>query len=206
MARIDKADRNLANTLDDLEQKIFLVKIAYEKYFSGLEKQEPLRDRQEIQRLLRDFLDTPIRSAAQRFRYQTLKSRFQAMELYWTRNLIQMERGTHPKLKFRADLHDKARQAPAETRLAAEQQQVLAERQAQLEREEKAYRLVYDKYVEARRQCGQSTDIGFEAVRDALKNQVRQIKSTYQVDAVKFRVVIESGKAKVKAVPQQQTG
>lgn len=204
MARVEKVDRNLASQLDDLEQKIFLVKIEYEKYFAGLEKVEPLRDRQEIQRMLRDLLDVPIHSAAQRFRYQTLKSRFQSLELYWNRNLSMIERGVHPRMKFRADLKDRARGvAPEAPRMTAEQEAVLRERQAQIEREERAYRLVYEKYVEARRQCGQSTDLSFDAVRDALRNQVRQIKATYNVASVKFRVVIEGGKAKVKAVPQQ---
>lgn len=203
MALVEKADRNLTNQLDDLEQKIFLLKIEYEKYFSGVEKVEPFRDRQAIQRLLRDFNETPMRVAQQRFRYQTLKARFQALELYWNRNLTMVERGTHPKMRFRADL--KAKAPATEPRITAEQEAVLRERQERQEREERAYKLVYEKYVEARRQCGQSTDLAFDAVRDALKNQVRQIKSTYKVESVKFRVVIEGGKAKVKAVPQQPT-
>ena len=41
-----------------------------------------------------------------------------------------------------------------------------------------------------------------KAVREALRKQVRQIKSTYNVDSVKFRIVVEEGRAKVKAVPQ----
>ena len=65
-----------------------------------------------------------------------------------------------------------------------------------------AYKLVYEKYLEARGKCGQSTDLSFEAVREALRKQVRQIKSTYNVDSVKFRIVVEEGRAKVKAVPQ----
>jgi len=95
-----------------------------------------------------------------------------------------------------------ARMAPEE-KLPADQQEVLRKRQERMEREERAYRMVFDKYVEARRQCGQSTDLGFDAVREALSKQVRQIKSTYNVESVKFRVVVEDGKAKVKAVPVQ---
>jgi len=204
MARVEKADRSVADRLDELEQRMFLLKIEYEKYFTGIERKEPLRDRQEIQRMLRDFIDEPIRSAQQRFRHQSLKSRFQSLELYWTRNLIQMERGTHNKLKFRADLKEQ-RAAPGavpET-LSAEQQQVLRERQEQLEREDRAYRLVFEKYMEARKQCGQAGEISYDAMRDALRNQVRQIKATYNVPSVKFRIVVENGKAKVKAVPQQ---
>lgn len=204
MARIEKADRALADRLDEAEQRMFLLKIEYEKYFTGIERKEPLRERLEIQRMIREFTDEPIRSATQRFRHSTLKARFQSLELYWTRNLLMMERGTHPKLKFRADLKEKVKIGPTpEETATAEQQEVLRERQEQLAREDRAYRMVFEKFVEARKQCGQDGEISYDAVRDALRNQVRTIKATYNVDSVKFRVVVENGKAKVKAVPQQ---
>jgi hypothetical protein len=201
MARIERADRGLAGRLDEIEQKIFVLKINYEKYFSGLERVEPLREREEVRRTMRDFLDQPINNSVQRFRYQTLKSRFQSLELYWQRNLTLIERGTHPKMRFRADARARAREAEPEA-LSPAQIEVLEERQAAQEREERAYKLVYDKYLEARARCGQSTDLSFDAVRDALRKQVRTLKATYQCDGVKFRVVVEDGKAKVKAVPQ----
>jgi hypothetical protein len=201
MARIEKADRGLSTRLDEIEQKMFVLKINYEKYFSGLERVEPLREREEMRRAMRDFLDEPIRNSVQRFRYQTLKARFQSLELYWQRNLTLMERGTHPKMRFRADSKAKVREAEPEL-LSSAQVQVLEERREVQEREERAYKLVFDKYLEARQKCGQSTDLSFDAVREALKTQVRTIKSTYRCDGVKFRVVVEDGKAKVKAVPQ----
>jgi hypothetical protein len=201
MARIEKADRGVAARLDELEQRIFLLKIEYEKYFSGIEKIEPVRDREEVRRLVRDLMEEQLKSSTQRFRFQSLKSRFQSFELYWTRNLVMMERGIHPKMRFRADLKGK-KVAEPEPSLSAEQQEVLRQRQEQMEREDRAYRIVYDKYIEARGKCGQSTDLSFDAVRDALKKQVRTIKSTYQCESVKFRIVVEEGKAKLKAVPQ----
>jgi hypothetical protein len=204
MARVEKADRGLGAQLDEIEQKMFLLKINYEKYFSGLERIEPLRDREELRRGMRDLLDQPIRNSIQRFRYQTLKSRFQSLELYWQRNLTLMERGIHPKMRFKADLKEKVREEEPEA-LSAEQIEVLQERHERQEREERAYKLVYDKYLEARKQCGQSVDLSFDAVRDALKKQVRTIKSTYNCESVKFRVVVEDGKAKLKAVPQGVT-
>lgn len=204
MARIEKADRGLGAQLDEIEQKMFLLKINYEKYFSGLERVEPLREREELRRGMRDLLDQPIRNSIQRFRYQTLKSRFQSLELYWQRNLTMMERGIHPKMRFRADLKERAPEQEPEA-LSAEQIEVLQERHERQEREERAYKLVYDKYLEARKQCGQSVDLSFDAVRDALKKQVRTIKSTYNCESVKFRVVVEDGKAKLKAVPQGVT-
>lgn len=208
MARVEKVDRALAGRLDEVEEKMFLLKINYEKYFSGLERREPYRDREEIRRLLRDFNESQIPQASQRFRFQSLKARFQALELYWNRNLALVERGAHPKMKFRADLHERGRKQAEATpeaapSMAAEAEAVLRERQEQMEREERAFKAVYERYMQARSQCGQSTDIAFDAVRDALRKQVRQIKSTFNTDHVKFRIVIEEGRAKVKAVPVQ---
>lgn len=208
MARVEKLDRGLGVRLDEIEEKLFVLKINYEKYFSGLERKEPYRDREEVRRMVRDLIETPIRQPGQRFRFQQLKARFQSMELYWNRNINMIERGVHPKFKFRADLHDKTRRgasiapaAPAAEALTPEQEAVLQARKDQMAREEKAFRMVFDRYLEARQKCGQSTDLGYDAVRDALRKQVRSLKSTYNTEQVRFRVVIEDGKAKVKAVP-----
>ena len=221
MARIDKLDRGISGRLDELEQRMFVLKIDYEKYFSGIDKVEPLREREDLKRLVRDLIEEQIKNSTQRFRFQTLRSRFSSLELYWTRNLVMFERGTHPKMRFKADARDRsaaeraaavaaaaangAGAPPPEHSLGAEQQAVLEARHAAMEREERAFKLVYDKYMEARAKCGQSTDLGFDAVRDALRKQVRQIKSAYACDTVKFRIVVEEGKAKVKALPQGGT-
>ncbi len=206
MARIERMNHGLRGQLDELEQQMFVLKITYEKYFCGIERVEPYRDREALRRTIRELGESGIKNATQQFKYQGLKARFQTFELYWTRNLKMMEAGTHPKMRFKADKRAalKAEQSPEE-RLSAEQEAVLAERQARMEREERGYRLVFEKYIEARRQCGQSADLGFEAVREALSKQVRQIKSTYNVESVKFRVVVEEGKAKLKAVPVQNS-
>ncbi len=214
MARIERMNRGLITQLDEIEQRTFLLKMTYEKYFSGLERIEPARERDDIKRLVRECGKEPIRNATQRFKYEGLKARFQMLELYWTRNLVMMERGTHPKMKFKADAKDReraAREAAAAERVAipgspaaaaAEAARVLQQRADRSEREEAAFKIVYSRYIEAREKCGQSTDLSFDAVRDALHKQVRMIKSTYNCESVKFRIVVEDGKAKVKALPQ----
>ncbi len=202
MARIERMNQGLRGRLDELEQQMFVLKISYEKYFCGIERVEPYRDREALRRVIRELSEEGIKNATQQFKYQGLKARFQIFELYWTRNLKMMEAGTHPKMRFKAD--KRAAVAASQTneeRLSAEQEAVLKDRQERQEREERGYRLVFEKYMEARKQCGQSADLGFDAVREALSKQVRQIKSQYNVESVKFRVVVEEGKAKLKAVP-----
>lgn len=210
MAQKEKKDSQLGTSLDELEQKMSYLKIQYEKYFSGLERIEPLRDREELKRMVRDLHDNPMRNPAQRFKFQQLKARLQSLEMYWIRNLVMIERGTHPKMQFRANL--KGQKGPEELDAAAlepmmtqEQEEVLRRRQETQEREERALKMVYDKYMEARAKCGQNTDIAFDTVRNALRQQVRQIKSQFNVESVRFRIAIEDGKAKVKAVPVNNT-
>jgi hypothetical protein len=201
MAKLERADLGLGGRLDELEQRMFVLKINYEKYFSGIERVEPLRERDDVKRLLRDMTEQRTGNSTQRFRLQTLKARFQSLELYWTRNLVLVERGTHPKMRFRADARSTGTGAKTPDALSAEQREVLRQRQETAEREERAYRAVYDAFLAARAQVGQSTDLAFETMRDTLRTQARQIKSSYQCEAVKFRVVLEDGKARVKAVP-----
>ena len=200
MARREKLDRGLAQKLDEFEKRLFVLKIEYEKYFSGLERFEPMRERDELKRTMREITRTPITATRQKHRVRSLRARFSSMELYWTRNLVQIERGTHPKMKFRANLKDKRRKAMASAP-PAEQKADRPKRLSPAEREDKAYRAVYDKYVAARRKCGQTDELAFDSIRDVLKKQVRTIKSRYRCNSVKFRVTVEDGKAKVKAVP-----
>lgn len=197
MARREKIDRSLQVRLEEFERRLFVLKIDYEKYFSGLERIEPLRERDDLRRLLRELTRLPITATRQKHRLRSLRARFSSMELYWTRNLVQIERGTHRKMKFRANLSARRREAAAQMPEAAPK----VKKPSPEERENAAYKQVFDKYVNARRKCGQSDDLAFESIRDVLKKQVRTIKSRYRCKSVKFRVTVENGKAKVKAVP-----
>lgn len=198
MARKIRLDHGFESRLDEFEQGIFLLKIEYEKYFNGIEKLEPQRPRDAMRRLLRDLLLDCPNNTAQQHRMQALKARFTSYELYWTRNLVQIERGTHPKFKFRAKMHeDERRRLDQEAEARAEARQ----RADKKRKEDRAWQALYDKYVETRRACGQSTDVDFGRVRDTLKKQVHAIKKQTGARSVKFRVQVEDGKAKVKAIP-----
>ena len=50
---------------------------------------------------------------------------------------------------------------------------------------------------------GESTDVPYEKVRDALRKQVRDVKSRYRCQSVKFKVTVEEGKVRLKAIPRR---
>ena len=194
MAKREKVDRTLNGQLDAIEKKIFLLKIFYEKYFSGIEPIEPMRERDELRRMIRNLTRERIRNTGQAYRFRTLRARMSSYELYWRRNLVLIERGTHPKMKFRADLKAKrgGSATTANPSLRKTDDSAL---------QEKAFTAVYDSYMGARERCGQGNDMSYESVREVLRNQVRNIKSRYRCKSVKFRVSVEDGRAKVTAVP-----
>ncbi len=200
MAKVQRLDRGLGSRLDEFEKRMFILKIEYEKYFSGLESIEPVRERDDMKRALRDIIAelTSVKNTAQQYRINTLRARFSSLDLYLTRNLVMVERGTHPRMKFRADLHDRQRGVESgEAEKSAPKPRPLTPQ----EREEAGYREIYEKYVKTRAECGQAGDLTYESVRDVLQKQTRTIKSRFGVEQVRFRVTVEEGKAKVKAVP-----
>jgi hypothetical protein len=195
VARRGRIDKTLRIELEDLEQRLFLLKINYDKYFNGIENKQPTRDRDALLRTMREMTRYEINNTTQRYKFRTIKARYTSLDQYLTRNLVMIERGTHPKFKFRADLKDKRREelgaARARRRATLDQQK----------REEVRYRDVYQEFVAARRQCGQRSDLEFRQVRKALQAQVSAIKTKYKCSTVKLRVSVVNGKAKVKAVP-----
>lgn len=200
MAKRDKKDLGLNSKLDEIERSIFRIKVAYEKYFNGIERFEPLKELEDLKRLIRDIMRTPIRNTQQRYRFTQLKARLSSLEMYWKRNVSQMERGVHPKQVFRANL--KESQAQTAQRLQQERRE---QHKMEREMEERRFRSVYDQLVDARRKTGQSTDISFDSVRSTLKKQSRMIKSKFKCDDVQFRVEIQNGKPKMKAVPVKRS-
>ena len=201
MAQRAKIDRGLSTQLDELEQRMFLLKIQYEKYFSGTEKLEPSRERELIQRFVRDITEdgTAIKNPTQRHRFDGLKARLGSFEYYWTRQLRMLEQGTHPRQKFK----QKIREQEKEELLRAESEKLARQRRRQgSDREEDAYRSVYEQYMEVRGKCGQNMNVPFEMLRQALEKTAGAMKSKHKnIKSIRFEVVEEDGKARVKAIP-----
>jgi len=192
MAKLQRVDRRLKTDLDSLERSIQLLKISYEKYFSGIDRLEPGKEREDLRRKMREYDRHRFIALVQRHRYQTLKARFISLDTYIQRNLFMIERGTHPRFKFRADLAARRGGPPQ-----------ISDFEKRRVAEERTYKDVYDRYLEARRIAGQHTDVDFDRVRNAIKRQVKSIQNRYKCNSVKFKVQVEEGVARIKAVPQR---
>jgi hypothetical protein len=81
--------------LDALDKTLDRLKVLYEQYFLGMQKQAPAYIHNDVERKLRDLAQLNIRNTGLRYRLATLQQKFGAYNSYWRRTLRQIEQGTY---------------------------------------------------------------------------------------------------------------
>jgi hypothetical protein len=100
LARPSKSEpiRLTLEALDDLEEEIELLKVAFERYFNGVDRVPPTREHDTVKLHIRNAERQRSASTLIRFRMQGLKARFITYEHYWTRILRQIEDGSFKRV------------------------------------------------------------------------------------------------------------
>ena len=97
-----------ADRIAALKTRLEQVRLLYERYFAGLEKRMPIRERESIARDIRRFL--PGNDAVARFQHRNLVQRLVVLEQYWGRLIRAIESGTLKRELARADYRIQNRQ------------------------------------------------------------------------------------------------
>ena len=87
--------------LDALDTTLDRVKVLYEQFFLGIQKQPPTYLHTDIERKIRDLAQIQIRNTALRYRFVTLQQKFGSYNSYWRRTLRQIENGTYTRNLFK---------------------------------------------------------------------------------------------------------
>ena len=171
-----------------LENKLLQLKLDYERYFLGSRPREPALLRSEVQRTITYLTQQPIQNTALRFKFGSICSRFQAYKRQWIETLRQMDEGTYARHRFKADLHEREQITIDST--AAESTGGTGP----------VGRELFSEYVEARRACGQSVDqLTPDKLEGVIRRQRELLRNRFADSEFRFRVVVEDGKAKLKA-------
>ncbi len=169
--------------LEILSRKLTSLKLAYEQYFLGSRPREPIMLASEVSKLVITYSNQAIKNTALRFKFNSIVSRYQAFKRQWTDTLRKIETGTYARHLFKANLHERAATPPEPTA-----------RPAQDRRE------IYDAFVEARQACGQSvSDLTASKLNQLLDKQESELRKRFGDTQVRFKVVVEGGKAKLTA-------
>ena len=81
--------------LDAIDQSLDRLKVLYEQYFMGIQKQPPTFIHTDVERKLRDATQLQMRNTRLRYRLATVQQKFGAYNSYWRRTLRQIENGTY---------------------------------------------------------------------------------------------------------------
>jgi len=167
-----------------LERSLKELIIKYEQYFIGLEKREPLKLLEEVERLSRRYNAAAVTNTMLLFRYNSLKSRLVSYRQYWNRINRLIDEGKYSRDRFKMQRNLNAGSQPP----AASESQVDQ---------------VYREYTEACRLCNITTsNISKEAIAATLAKHQAAIREKYQCGDLELRVLVEDGKPKIKARPK----
>lgn len=184
--------------IDILESKIARLKVEYEQYFSRVLKREPVKLRDEVERTILAYSNKLINNTSLKFKLNATVARYNAYKQYWTRVLRAIDEGTYVR---------KAEVAPEGpvAKGAAKPAQAPATTQArQKEDKDDGISEVYEKYIEARRQCNEPVEgITVEALKKTIDQYRKKIEEQYKTSNVELNVSIKDGRAKLSITPKK---
>jgi hypothetical protein len=197
---------NINTDLDALDESIKKLRNLYEKYFLGIDRTAPAKERDSIKRNIRRLMVEGSNNTARRFRLQSLNATFVTYESQWDRICRQIEEGTYHRDRFKAKRRiaraEEAEAAPsAQQEVAAPAAAPARETPAAVKRNEGLAKL-HKAYISAAQKAGHNKSISMEALAKTVRAQTQVIKEKYNCKRVEFKVAVKNGKPILKAVPK----
>ncbi len=190
----------LGEDLDWLAKGIRQLQIEWEKFFSGVEKKPPNEAKDRLEAVIRRYAYAEIRNNAERFRYQSLVSRYNTFSELWSKRLRAREEGRVAGLHIPRTLASLAPPAPAPAAPSARSASPTGEvRIQQPERDVEALRTLFDQFLAKRKETGEAGAVKFEAFQKLVSQQATRILSDKGARAVDFRLETKDGKVSLKA-------
>lgn len=179
--------------LQVLDAKLKQLRLDYEQYFLGSRPREPVMLRGEVQKIVSIYSNVAIQNTGHRFKFSSLCSRFLTLKRQWDLTQRKIEDGTYERHVFKAKLHARGTPARSPDAPAA----VPAPPQASPAPDD-----LFTRYLDACRSVGQSTSgLTREKLDRVMADQRDALRGRLGCSDVRFRVVVENGKAKLKASP-----
>lgn len=212
----------LRASLDDLEVSIEALRLAYEKYFGGIERVPPSKLRTKLDKAMRNVETRGVTNTVLRFRLNGLKARFVTYKHYWTRMENQLERGMSRRDLLRrrrvqaaapppgpeappagadegADATGPGGPAPTPGKRNDHGRPVDP---AQSGMDPSHLRAVFKQLVLAKRAAGESTQgLTYEALVRKLTAEAPKLKRKHGCDRLQFSVSTRGGKVRLRSEP-----
>jgi hypothetical protein len=176
--------------LQRLEAELKRLEAEYNMFFAGRLPKPPWETRGRVEALVKQYDRTHIQNYGERFRFQTLQSRYAALLELWDRAQRAREEGRAGPV---------ARKRPAAGVRKPEDRVVHVAAFRDPTREADKLRDLYDSVAEARRESGEEM-VPFQKFADLVRTQVTKLKAAGNAE-VAFRVALKDGKVSFTAKP-----
>ena len=185
---------NLEPSVDDqltrLEEDIRRLKIEFDIFFNGASKRPPYDTKGRVETIMKRLGDDRSLSYAQRFRYSSLATRYNAFRDLWRRTMQGREEG---------------RDAVATARVSAKEQAVADFKSANFvcdnaHKDVELVKNLYSALMEAKKVCGEPVEgFSFPRFHRLIASQADGLKERLGCDRVSFSIDVEGGHVSFKA-------
>jgi len=181
-----------------LEVELKRLEAEYNMYFSGRLPKPPWETRSRVEALVKQFDRAYIQNYGDRFRFNTLQSRYAMFVELWDRGLRAREEGRPGPFAAKRP----AQAAPPAPSKREDRTVHVSSFRDPMKEMDKLQEL-YESLVEARREVGEDA-VPFHKFADLVKSQVNKLKSAGNSE-VAFRVAVKDGKVNFTAKPLKGT-
>jgi hypothetical protein len=189
--------------LDALERMMRQLQIEWEKFFGGAERKPPMDLKGKVETLIRRWAYSEIRNNTDRFRYQTLSSRYNTFSELWAKRMRLMEEGramgVHGARAQMLPPPPPPEESPRAGRAAASGASAGEFRISRPDQDREAVRALFDQYMEERKRTGEGGPVRFENFEKIIAQQASRILEQKGGQAVDFRLETKDGKVTLKA-------
>jgi hypothetical protein len=186
-----------------LEAELKRLEAEYNQFFAGRLPRLPWDQRTRVEAMMKRFDRMVIQNTGDRFRFQTVQSRWAAFTELWERQLKAQEMGRRPMRPRGESAAPPARPAapassapaaPPPARPAPEQAMSISDPAAQAER----VKTLYQQLTEARRAAGEQP-LDYDRFTAVVQAQVKKLGEGGR--EVAFKVAVKGGKVTLTADP-----
>lgn len=188
------APQELEADIARLEVGIRQLRVQYDMFFAGALKREPFELRARIEQLIKRYSQNPPGRYADRFRLNTLVSRFNSLSELWGKRVRSREEGSTRHQSF-------AESVGIRERLVARC------RLQQADADDADLRRLHSRYVDAKRRSGlpEAKLPSYEAFARGVAAQTRRLRDSSGCDSIELRLIESDEAVQIKARPGSRT-
>lgn len=187
---------SIKDDIDLLEHKLARLKVEYEQYFQKILKREPLKLRDEVEKIVLAYSNKNISNTSLKFKYNSLVARFNTYRQYWTRVARAIEEGTYYR-QAEGSIYPSQGDTP---RLNGNHANGA---RASGDQRDPAIVELFNSYVEARKACNEPVEgLTYDVVARTIDQYKKKVEEQYKTTDVDLKVSVKDGKTRLVITPK----